>query len=723
MKENDKNKINKDIPINFIQDYYITQPQQYTSPRNRKKISTKRIILDCSSSKNEKNQIQSNTKAKKETVDKKNFSSLTSKNLYTKLGNKIQDKKSEKIVINCDDKKQNNKSKKIANERIIPQFKLLPDWSAKKNKESSPNEIRLKTEGKNDSTNEKNIPKARKSLNTKNCVKLKKENNGITLNLNKNDSDEKNDLKSESKGKDNSTKTREKLDKLKSGNTVIPSQLNHFLNNNNSKTNTLSEKKVNIYNSVCQNKVGPLKLFDCEESSSSFEESEEEEDNKDSDSQKEDKESRNEENEEKEFPIDSKFKISEGEISDELNGSNKDRKRPGKMSKTSKNIIPKNLGTNENKINENNRNRIYNQIDEGGENIATNFYLNPEYNKNGNKSLIISSLATKPGILDNLEKTNQDSHLILENLFSQNLNIYGIFDGHGDNGHLISSYISKFMNTFYNNKNNYYVKQDDKENALNKNITNIFFENHKNIIQNCSSLMDEEIKTKIDFDISLSGSTSIMVFLTNDNLICSNVGDSQCFLFNCSADDLWTFESLAKQHLATNDEEKKRIVESGGDIHPYYEEDGIFEGPDRIYAKNKAYPGLVMSRTIGDLEAKKIGVISEPEFITKKIDKNCKYLVIGSDGLWDVVKPYDIIRIVRPFFNRGDIEGACQILLKKAVQQWDKGKEERDDITIIVIFIGIPNNALINSKNSFLKKIDEIENDEFSSNKLIKLNL
>ena len=62
-----------------------------------------------------------------------------------------------------------------------------------------------------------------------------------------------------------------------------------------------------------------------------------------------------------------------------------------------------------------------------------------------------------------------------------------------------------------------------------------------------------------------------------------------------------------------------------------------------------------MSRTFGDLEAKKIGVISEPDIIIKKIDSNAKYIVLGSDGLWDMVKPYDVIRIVRPFFNKGDI--------------------------------------------------------------------
>ena len=84
----------------------------------------------------------------------------------------------------------------------------------------------------------------------------------------------------------------------------------------------------------------------------------------------------------------------------------------------------------------------------------------------------------------------------------------------------------------------------------------------------------------------------------------------------------------------------------------------------------------------------KIGICSEPEIIAHKLNDNSKYIVLGSDGLWDVIKPYDIIRMVKPYFKKGDGEGACETLLKNAIKNWEKINEERDDITIIVIFIG-----------------------------------
>ena len=323
-----------------------------------------------------------------------------------------------------------------------------------------------------------------------------------------------------------------------------------------------------------------------------------------------------------------------------------------------------------------------------------------------NKNLILSSVITKPGLNDDIEKTNQDSYLIKENIFAENFNIYGIFDGHGEDGHLISRYISNYISDFYTNESNFI----ENNSSLNK--SKIFLERSQQIIRQSIKELDTNLTTtKINFDIMHSGSTSTLLFLINETLICSNIGDSQCYLFNCSNEDLWTFESLAKIHKPSDEEEKKRIIENGGEVHPYYDEYGIYEGPDRVYIKNKTYPGLSLSRSIGDLVAKDIGIISDPDIIVKKIDENSKFIVLGSDGLWDVIKPYDVSRIVRIYFKKGDIDGACKILLNKAVQKWKKNNEERDDITIIVIFLDKPNILLGEEKNNLLNKINNNEDN------------
>ena len=56
-----------------------------------------------------------------------------------------------------------------------------------------------------------------------------------------------------------------------------------------------------------------------------------------------------------------------------------------------------------------------------------------------------------------------------------------------------------------------------------------------------------------------------------------------------------------------------------------YEEDGIKSGPYRVWKKNEMYPGIAMSRSIGDLIATTLGVIPEPVFIEKEIDDKTKF--------------------------------------------------------------------------------------------------
>ena len=322
-----------------------------------------------------------------------------------------------------------------------------------------------------------------------------------------------------------------------------------------------------------------------------------------------------------------------------------------------------------------------------------------------NETKINSHFITKAGTDDKKEKINQDSYLIFPNIFDNLLNIFGIFDGHGKNGHLISSFVSKFLSQYLTNKKNYIHKKSDesysdsdsdsdiseKEILINKDLlSNLFLEENFNFIKNIIQEIDMKVN-ECNFDIQLSGTTCLLLFIFNNQIICSNIGDSQCFLYHCSNEDRWTHEQLSIIHKPDIDSEKERIISYGGVIHPYYDENGLYEGPNRVYEKGKPYPGLSLTRSIGDLEAQKIGIISEPDIIIKKIDSTCKYIVLGSDGLWDMITPYDVGRIVNPFFSKNDIKGATQALLKKASKNWDKDGSDRDDITIIVAFIGKPN--------------------------------
>jgi len=65
-------------------------------------------------------------------------------------------------------------------------------------------------------------------------------------------------------------------------------------------------------------------------------------------------------------------------------------------------------------------------------------------------------------------------------------------------------------------------------------------------------------------------------------------------------------------------------------------------GPLRVWLHNQSFPGLAMTRSLGDAHAKKAGVIADPEVDTLHFDPSetaviPKYIVMASDGLWDVM--------------------------------------------------------------------------------------
>ena len=118
------------------------------------------------------------------------------------------------------------------------------------------------------------------------------------------------------------------------------------------------------------------------------------------------------------------------------------------------------------------------------------------------------------------------------------------------------------------------------------------------------------------------------------------------------------------------------------------EPNGGLDGPLRVWVKGEEYPGLAVSRSLGDSVAEGVGVISEPEIMVKDIDGTAKYVVLASDGVWDYLNGEDIIDIVTPFFLRGDPENAAKEIVSEATRMWETDGIERDDITVVVAFIG-----------------------------------
>ena len=57
-----------------------------------------------------------------------------------------------------------------------------------------------------------------------------------------------------------------------------------------------------------------------------------------------------------------------------------------------------------------------------------------------------------------------------------------------------------------------------------------------------------------------------------------------------------------------------------------------------------------MTRSIGDEVAKKVGVSAEAEIIESEFTCEDKFVIIGSDGIWEFMSNQEAVDIVAPFF-------------------------------------------------------------------------
>ena len=277
---------------------------------------------------------------------------------------------------------------------------------------------------------------------------------------------------------------------------------------------------------------------------------------------------------------------------------------------------------------------------------------------------------------DGFTKVNQDSFLVLQNEYNlKDFNIFAVMDGHGVNGHLVSRFVTKYFTSFF--------KKNKKMNSSCADENQIFYRLKKNdhdIVKKAFRHAERDIEKNGEIDANFSGTTCVMVFQVGNRILCGNVGDSRAIMVKGNK-----VIPLSIDQKPDDPEESKRIKENGGQI-AQYEEDGEKSGPFRVWQKGEVYPGIAMSRSIGDFIATKLGVIPEPKFIDEKIDKDTKFIVIASDGIWEFLDNDTVKNMVMPFYEKNDPNGACKELIKKATEFWNQEDIVVDDITVVIVF-------------------------------------
>jgi len=275
-------------------------------------------------------------------------------------------------------------------------------------------------------------------------------------------------------------------------------------------------------------------------------------------------------------------------------------------------------------------------------------------------------------------------------------------DGHGSEGHLVSDFVKNQIKEYFNNKKIYAINNKNKEFSFNKfgmsfEIYDKLKHNNYELIKNFYENTNKKL-SDTEFDINFSGTTCIMVFKIGKKIICSNVGDSRAILverkliFEEKTNSIlnkYEIIELSHDHKPNNKGEKERIEKCGGEVAQEFlnEEDEKSDLPFRVWKEGCNYPGLAISRSLGDKIAEKIGVISEPEFIEAEINKNSKYIIMGSDGVFEYLTNNDILEISNKYLNNDNLQKECKIIVEKTATLFRQKENRVDDITINIINI------------------------------------
>lgn len=269
------------------------------------------------------------------------------------------------------------------------------------------------------------------------------------------------------------------------------------------------------------------------------------------------------------------------------------------------------------------------------------------------------------------ESPNQDSFIVAS--CPGKWGLYGVFDGHGPNGHDTSDFAVKTLVYKFLNDDKFISNTADA-------FTRTFVATQVDI---------EAQQTDKGLDSSSSGSTCTMAFhnVETDILTIAHVGDSRAVVYKQDPATKETQMAVVKEtedHKPDLPAEKARIEKMGGRV--------VFDGyyNHRVFAKAGMYPGLNMSRALGDIVAhKEAGLTAEPEINIVELkplrSSSPLTLIIASDGVWEFIASDGKCASESRKVDLKDV----QKLAKESWDAWmkDSDSEISDDISVVKVIL------------------------------------
>lgn len=266
------------------------------------------------------------------------------------------------------------------------------------------------------------------------------------------------------------------------------------------------------------------------------------------------------------------------------------------------------------------------------------------------------------------EAPNQDSFCVL--FLDPEIRIYGVFDGHGSQGHHVSNFVKATLPRL--------ILSDSRLHEETPEVMKDAFVKVQAMIRVLTQ------QGKVDARMSGTTCTICVHFLPHNKIYTAHVGDSRC-VTKLGGD----YKDVTEDHKPELPNERKRIEKAGGQVRF----DGYYN--HRVYSKDPQIrgPGLNMSRALGDLGGHDhAGISCVPDVVDQIVvseQTGGDIVLVCSDGVWEFIDSRAATELVEKYPPEQALE-AAKDLTQTAWDHWRSHAREVgncvDDITAIVVY-------------------------------------
>jgi serine/threonine protein phosphatase PrpC len=225
----------------------------------------------------------------------------------------------------------------------------------------------------------------------------------------------------------------------------------------------------------------------------------------------------------------------------------------------------------------------------------------------------------------------------------------GVYDGH--NGAWAAEFASERMHTFLPREA---LEPNTAEHCPEQ--TSRYNETMKAHLKKMYMDCDEEILDTTQQRGRRDGSTAVCVLQVGAALFTAHAGDSRAVVGYSDGRS----RAMTEDHKPSTATERQRVTSVGGRIE--------FCGCWRVIAEHPTKPvraALAVSRSLGDIDFKRPtdkGVTAEPDVNRFDLDANINFVILASDGMWDVIRDHEAGEIARAaLVSRGVLNGDGEI--------------------------------------------------------------